>query len=120
MNLRGAGCLGASAGPVRPPSDAASRLLPVTVPTASELFIHDAPKRSGAIPFGLLCLNLFRRYAKQPAGIAVFEHPERAVQPDLYVTNAMADVPAFHPLGGRAGDNDANAINQVRKKGQRT
>src|SRR6516162_5990699 len=52
--------------------------------------------------------KLFRRYPKQPAGTAVFEHPEGAVRPDLYVTNAMADVPAFRPLGGRAGNDDAN------------
>jgi hypothetical protein len=55
-----------------------------------------------------LCLSLFGRYAKQAAGTAVLEHPKRAVRPDLYVTNAMADIPAFHPLGGRAGDNNAN------------
>jgi hypothetical protein len=49
----------------------------------------------------VLCLALFRRYAKQATGTVVFEHPERAVRPDLYVTNAMADVPAPPPWRSR-------------------
>src|SRR5436190_12838610 len=61
------------------------------------LDLDPVPRCGRPIPSDVLRLNLFRRYAKQPAGTAVFEHPERAVRPDLYVTNAMADVPAFRP-----------------------
>src|SRR5271156_2017197 len=57
---------------------------------------------------GLSCQGLFRSYAEQLAGTAVFEDPERALRPDLYVSNAMADVLAFRPLGSRAGDDDAD------------
>jgi hypothetical protein len=49
------------------------------------------------ISFDVLWLDLFWRHAEQPAGAAVFEPPERAVRPDLCVTNAMADVPTFRP-----------------------
>ena len=38
---------------------------------------------------------LLWRDAKQPAGIGVFEHPDRAVRSDLDVANAVADAPAL-------------------------
>src|SRR5262249_9978088 len=43
--------------------------------------------------------DLLRRDAEQPAGIAILEHPQRAVGSDFHVANAVADAPAFRRRG---------------------